>query len=334
MNAHLDFLHAKYALVSRFIGFAGASATSATALSNGSSHATPADPNVIGAAIGEKDSESEGTGATCVRVFVKKKLPKAELSKKHLIPATIEGLPVDVVQTGVFRARGIPPNPRQRHRPAFPGCSVGYDLEDGTAMAGTFGALVKDMDGKIYILSNNHVLAAEDVLTAGAAIFQPGLLDGGKPARDQIAKLTKAIKMKTSGVNSVDAAIAEVLSTVDVTAAIPTIGVPTGKREPVRSIIVHKFGRTTNYTTGYITDTDALVQVQFDKGTITFDEQIVIRSLNRRKFSDSGDSGSLIVEKPTGKAVGLLFAGGTGYTLANPIGAVLKALKVRLVTEA
>jgi hypothetical protein len=332
MNPHPDFLHAKYALVSRCMGLVPASATSAAALSNGLPRSMSPDPNVIGAAIGEKDSESESTGATCVRVFVKKKLPKAELSKKHLIPAAIDGLPVDVVQTGVFRARGNPPNPRKRHRPFFPGCSVGFDLEDGTVMAGTFGALVKDRGGKIYILSNNHVLAAEDLLAAGAPIFQPGFLDGGRSSRDRIAKLSKAVKMKTAGVNLVDAAIAEVLSSGEVTAEIPIIGVPTGKRAPVINIIVHKFGKTTDYTTGFITDTDALVQVQYDKGTITFDEQIVIRSLDRRKFSDSGDSGSLIVEKPTGKAVALLFAGGTGYTLANPISAVLKALKVQLVT--
>lgn len=80
--------------------------------------------------------------------------------------------------------------------------------------------------------------------------------------------------------------------------------------------------------------TDATVQVQYDRGWLTFDGQIVIRGLERRKFSDSGDSGSLIVEKTSRKAVGLLFAGGTGYTLANPIQAVLKALKVSLVTKA
>ncbi|MEZ5387004.1 MAG: hypothetical protein R3F13_15965 [Prosthecobacter sp.] len=331
MSAHPDFLHAKFNLVARFMS--GASATASAMLAKSSRSVSP-DPNIIGVAIGEKNNEEDATGVTSVRMFVKKKLPKSQLSKKQLIPASIEGLPVDVVQTGTFKARAAPVNPQKRIRPAPAGCSVGYDLEDGTVMAGTFGALVTDSKGRLYILSNNHVLAAEDALKAGAAIFQPGLLDGGKPSRDQIAKLTKAIKMKTAGANAVDAAIAEVLKKSDVSAEIPVIGKPTGKRDAVRNIIVHKFGRTTSYTTGYVTDTDALVQVEYDKGTITFDEQIVIHSLDRKKFSDGGDSGSLIVEKPTGKAVGLLFAGGTGYTLANPIGAVLKALKVQLVTKA
>lgn len=331
MNPHPDFLHAKFSLAARFLP--GASATALAMLAKSSSPVSQ-DPNIIGVAIGEKNNEEDATGVTSVRMFVKKKLPKSQLSKKQLIPTSIEGLPVDVVQTGVLRARSNPINPQTRLRPAPAGCSVGYDLEDGTVMAGTFGALVTDSKGNLYILSNNHVLAAEDALKAGAAIFQPGLLDGGRISRDQIAKLAKAIKMKTSGTNAVDAAIAEVLKKSLVTAEIPVIGTPKGKRAAARNIIVHKFGRTTSYTSGYVTDTNALVQVVYDKGTITFDEQIMIRSLDRKKFSDSGDSGSLIVEKPTGKAVGLLFAGGTGYTLANPISAVLKALKVRLVTKA
>jgi hypothetical protein len=331
MSSSPDFIVAKFTLAARFLP--GASAKTSAVL-GGTKRTAHHDPNIIGVAIGEKNGEGTGAGVTSVRMFVKKKLPKAKLSKQQLIPATIDGLPVDVVQTGVFKALSKIVSPQTRLRPAPAGCSVGFDLGDGAIMAGTFGALVRDTAGRLYILSNNHVLAAEDELEQGAAIFQPGLLDGGKVKRDQIASLSKAIKMKTVGMNAVDAAIAEVLKKSDVSAVIPVIGIPTGKRDATRNIIVHKFGRTTSYTSGYITDTDALVQVEYDRGVMTFDGQIVIHSMDRKKFSDSGDSGSLIVEKPTGKAVGLLFAGGTGYTLANPIGAVLKAFKVQLVTKA
>lgn len=47
-------------------------------------------------------------------------------------------------------------------------------------MAGTFGAVVTKA-GKRFILSNNHVLAENGLISLGAPIFQPGLLDGGKP---------------------------------------------------------------------------------------------------------------------------------------------------------
>ena len=47
-------------------------------------------------------------------------------------------------------------------------------------------------------------------------------------------------------------------------------------------------------------------------------------------FSDSGDSGSLIVAQGSNQPVGLLFAGGDGLTIANPIDAVLQRFNVTI----
>ena len=64
--------------------------------------------------------------------------------------------------------------------------------------------------------------------------------------------------------------------------------------------------------------------------------QIEITGDDHKAFSLGGDSGSLIVNS-TFEAIGLLFAGssaadnGTGVTYANPIQAVLDALKVDLL---
>ena len=336
-----DLRAGKAVLVNRFLfaggrlrtGVIAAAASAARASSIKGSGPVLPPPTVLGFALGEKVSDAGLTGVLSIRAFVKKKLPKSQLSKSQMLPAEMDGMPVDVVETGIFKP-GADFNPRQRHRPAPAGCSVGFDAQDGTIMAGTFGALVRDAAGKLYILSNNHVLANEDGLEIGSPIFQPGLLDGGNAKKDLIAALTRAVKMKDATYNTVDAALARVEDAKLVSPALPVIGVPAGQAVAQRNVIVHKFGRTTGYTSGYITDTDATVQVKYDRGWLTFDGQIVIRSLERRKFSDSGDSGSLIVEKTSRKAVGLLFAGGTGYTLANPIQAVLKALKVSLVTKA
>ena len=49
-------------------------------------------------------------------------------------------------------------------------------------------------------------------------------------------------------------------------------------------------------------------------------------------FSAGGDSGSLIVTNGTQQPTGLLFAGSTTHTIANPIQAVLAALGVTIVT--
>jgi hypothetical protein len=93
---------------------------------------------------------------------------------------------------------------------------------------------------------------------------------------------------------------------------------------------VQKYGRTTSLTTGSVTGVNATVKVRYSKGhTATFVNQIVIGS----GFSDSGDSGSLIVTNDANlNPVGLLFAGSSSTTIGNPIAAVLSQLGTVLGT--
>src|SRR5271165_5579006 len=175
--------------------------------------------NVMGIGVGEKISSGSHTGVWAVKFFVRRKYPEAQLESKHRLPKSINGLAVDVEETGLFRPFAAPskqpvmkaatPNPRTKIRPAQPGCSVGFqDPANQFVMAGTFGALVSDKTGS-YILSNNHVLADEDRLPPGSPIFQPGLLDGGNSNTDQIAELTRAVTLQVTAPNQVDCAIAK-----------------------------------------------------------------------------------------------------------------------------
>jgi hypothetical protein len=50
-------------------------------------------------------------------------------------------------------------------------------------------------------------------------------------------------------------------------------------------------------------------------------------------FSDGGDSGSLVVDAVTRRAVALLFAGGSGSTFASPIEPVLARFGVEIVSK-
>ena len=93
---------------------------------------------------------------------------------------------------------------------------------------------------------------------------------------------------------------------------------------------VHKFGRTSGYSVGRISSIDTDVKLPYDIGTLTFESKILIVGLNGAAFSAPGDSGSLILERPSNQAVALLFAGSSTHTIANHIGDVLKALKVKL----
>jgi hypothetical protein len=334
---HVNQLRAaKQEFASRFLR--PAAAESITALS---AVASPApSKNIVGVGIGEKITDGKATGTMAVKLLVRIKYPEDQIPQDEILPKTANGLPVDVEQVGTFRrfpARGAAvaaaaamPNPRTKTRPAQPGCSIGFkDPNNQFVMAGTFGAVVKK-GTKLFVLSNNHVLADENRLPLGSPIFQPGLLDSGNPNTDKIAQLTKFVPLATGTSNTVDCAIAEVTNNSLVSNAILFIGAPQGKRDAQIDMTVHKFGRTTSYRVGRITSIDTDVNVGYELGTLTFTSQIIIVGLNSQAFSAGGDSGSLILERSTQKAVGLLFAGSTTHTIANHIGDVLKALKVRL----
>jgi len=305
--------------------------------------------NVVGVGIGEKTVQGQPTGVRALKFLVRIKYPESQLSTQSTLPKMIDGLPTDVEQVGLFRrfktstrnrpaaaelqtaSLLAPPNPRTKMRPARPGSSIGFeDPNHGFTMAGTFGAVVRDSNGT-YILSNNHVLADEDQLQPGAAIFQPGLLDGGNAATDQIAELTRAIHLQAAGLNKVDCAIARAMRSSLVSRSILFIGRPRGTAAAQIDMIVHKFGRTTGYTVGRVTSIDTDVRVQYEVGDLTFENQIIIVGLGSQPFSDAGDSGSLILTRGSDRAIGLLFAGSTSHTIANHIQDVLQALQVTLM---
>ena len=195
------------------------------------------------------------------------------------------------------------PNPRQKTRPAQPGCSIGFaDPAGQFVMAGTFGALVKDTKNDYFILSNNHVIADENRLPVGSDIFQPGLLDGGNASNDKVAKLTKAVQMLPLGFNKVDAAIAKFSKKSEASNSILFIGPPKGSKKAALDMQVHKFGRTTSYTVGRVVSINTDVKVSYDTGEFNFSQQIIVVGDNSTSFSDSGDSGSLILERQFAKS--------------------------------
>jgi hypothetical protein len=289
--------------------------------------------NVVGIGIGEQISGGKHTGVLAVKFLVRIKYPDNQIPTGEKLPTTYQGHPVDVEQVGTFR-RFMPPmpNPRTRIRPAQPGCSVGFqDPTNQFIMAGTFGALVKKGSQR-FILSNNHVLADENQLPLGSPIFQPGFLDAGAPpVNDAIATLTKFVPLVLGTSNKVDCAIAKLNAKDLATNSVLFIGAPTGKTTAAIDMVVHKFGRTTSFTVGRVTSIETDVSVQYEAGVMSFENQIIIVGLDAQPFSASGDSGSLILERSTNKAMGLLFAGSSSHTIANHIDDVLGALKVSLV---
>jgi hypothetical protein len=76
--------------------------------------------------------------------------------------------------------------------------------------------------------------------------------------------------------------------------------------------------------------------VRYPVGLVRFDDQIEVTGVGPGPFSAGGDSGSVVYDRDTNAAVGLLFAGserggpgGQGLTYCNPVGVVLDELGVR-----
>ncbi|HEX5873794.1 MAG TPA: hypothetical protein VFY60_04040 [Pyrinomonadaceae bacterium] len=199
--------------------------------------------------------------------------------------------------------------------------------------SGTLGALLTDGTTQ-YILSNNHVLARGNRAVAGEDVSQPGLIDSNCNISTVVADFTGSPNLGTS---NVDAAIAQLRTgQMDSSGFIEDIGVPSSTlAAPTVGLSVAKSGRTTGFTTGSISSVNTSVNVQYTtecgggrKFTVAFTGQIVITP---GTFSAGGDSGSLIVTNNASHSpVGLLFAGSSSATIANPIGLVLTRLSATL----
>jgi len=279
--------------------------------------------NVVGVGIAKKVVGGHPTDEPCVVVFVERKVPRAQLRPKDLIPETIEGMKTDVVETGRIQALQARTD---RWRPAPGGVSIGhYRITAGTL------AVVARRAGVRMILSNNHVLANANAAAIGDPILQPGPYDGGTD-RDRIATLEVFVPivfdrfldwlLSLFGIarpvrNVVDAALAKPLNDADVSDEILEIGTVSGTAAGTIGMPVKKSGRTTGLTQGRITAVAATVRVFYGlTRTARFRDQLVASAL-----SQGGDSGSLIVDADD-RAVGLLFAGSSNTTILNPIGEV------------
>lgn len=232
---------------------------------------------------------------------------------------------------------------RRKRRPLRIGSSIS-DVHANFISAGTLGCFVAGRKSPHYLgmLTNNHVIGDENGNALGSPVVQQGTLDGGTRADNLVGELWKLKRLLVSRPNFVDAAVAAIYEGIDVDEmTIATLGDLNGIGDASRlsaRAVVHKVGRTTGRTRGRITafDIDNVI-VGYNMGDLIFNNQIEIEGTGNKAFSDSGDSGSLIVDSRR-RAIGLLFAGGDeggsngkGLTYANPIETVLDELDMDLV---
>jgi hypothetical protein len=302
------------------------------------------DPEVVGTATGLTDA-----GEPSVIVLLMSERGRGR------VPDRLDGVPVTKIVTGPMKAYKKPTptpgdDPKSRlTRPIQLGVSGGNanDLANGYCCSGTLGALITKA-GKYYILSNSHVLAGDiaasatdpDKAVIGDPIDQPGLIDVQcqKISADFVANLSSLSSLP--GNTNVDCAIAEIIpGMVRTDGSILGIGtLSSATLEAYVNLPVKKAGRTTGLTSSKVYAINGNVTVGYEDEcngvafTVYYTGQIFVTN-RANKFLNSGDSGSLLVENVTTnpRAVGLCFAGGGGYAIANPIDDVLSYFGASMV---
>jgi hypothetical protein len=305
----------------------------------------PSTDGIVGVGIGLSDPEDMALDPSRIGAPVLTLFTEAAMQENALMSAVakvagtraLSSMPIQQVPVGTVDALSH----RARHRPAPGGVSVGHvNVTAGTLGSRAIGQ-TSPWSNRHLILSNNHVLADTNAGRVNDSIIQPGRVDGGRHPADQIAVLSRWVPIRFGGTaNVVDCAFGWAWhQRVRGEQYYLSRGRPayyrTGTAPLAASLgmTVGKSGRTTALTQGRVTQIGVSVNVNFGSGRIAlFRNQIAIRSVNSNPFSAGGDSGSLIWHWASGvRPVGLLFAGGGGTTFANPIGAVLGALNIRLL---
>ena len=301
--------------------------------------------NIVGVGYGHADPASADRGLAMnaapgglgLVVFTIEPVEMSQVMSEVSAAAGTRALSsVPMVQIPVGVVDALPH--RFRMRPAPGGISVGHF----NITAGTLGCLAVGLNaprnGRLMILSNNHVLANSNNASLGDCICQPGPTDGGRCPQDQIAILERFIPINFSGgVNFVDCATGWAWpdrvrrELVYLSGGSPVFfRVGSSPVAPAVGMTVGKSGRTTQLRMGRITAINVSVNVNFAGRIGHFRDQISIAGTSG-DFSAGGDSGSLVWQWATGLApVGLLFAGGGGTTFANRIPRVLSALDIRI----
>jgi hypothetical protein len=315
-------------------------------------------PGVVGVGAGLRRQRETFTDEPCVTVFVQRKVASDSLPDDRRVPSVLDvanlKIGTDVVELGVVTApppalsddpfarvdetQPVPPfitGLRIEHRPA----SGGLSCSNARFPVGTLSVAlaVPGMPGFRYALSCNHVFGRMGQALPGEPILQPSPLDGGTLSTSRLGVFLRSAPLVfNTGVPQVaDASLA--LCTRNV---LPRTewGVGSNVRFIADQALVQpgdavcKLGRTTGLTYGRVIAVEGTLLVNYvglgyPGRVVRYDRQIVTTSMGAY-----GDSGSLLLNLD-GVAVGMLFSGGDGGTVHNPIVDVLQLLGVAWCTH-
>ncbi len=290
-----------------------------------------------------------------VDVFVTKKLKKETIErniknkkspwkKRDMVPKAVKtGInrekPTKVIEIGEIKIHFD----RKRYRPIEGGCEISLkgSRSVGTAGApvtykrygslkimGVFSSFLKLLERVGLkpvivnaLLTNTHVVAKNvSRPIIGLPIVQPGV-NG-----EEIGLVSTTTPILNGYKNRLDAALVD--TGIPNSGKILKVGEVKGHRQSIRGESVHKYGRTTSYTSGKCLSKNATLYVNYGE----FNALMVNCDIYSR-MSNSGDSGSVIIAKKDNYAVSLLFAGSDKVTIGIPMPSVVDELGISFINK-
>jgi hypothetical protein len=306
--------------------------------------------NVHSVGVGEKITKGQPTGQMSLRLHVVQKLPPSLIPTGFELPKEYRGIPTDIIESPpVFiqpgRALPVAPTPQPsctsnrdlRQRPVIAGISFSSERVTGGTLACFCQSTRAGEENSKYALSTGHVMGSIFGGGPGDAVLQPAPGDVGM-TQDRIGTVHRIVPIQRGrqASNTVDAGIALLDPAIAIDNQVCTIGALAGLGTARSGLPVIKHGRSTGLTKGVVTETSCHVLVTLRHADLTlvarFTDQIRIDTAEPRTFSEGADSGSLIVDPATNRAIGLLFAGPDSgiFAYANPIEAVFKSLDIAM----
>ncbi len=231
--------------------------------------------------IGYRWTDGKMTGELALRVHVRRKKPESELSYDEIIPESLDGYPVDVIESKIELHR------TGRYDPLLGGIEI---RNVNLSSTGTLGAVVYDVySRRPMALSNHHVLVgSRRGMATGDQANQPGTAGD----EDSIGTVARSSLVYDAAVINLNGKRKVSISVIDFPGGIK------GVTEPVPGMIVTKSGRTTGTTRGMI---EGVSEKEF---TV-----VPVPGHMGDEISSCGDSGSVWLEEISHAAVGLHYGG-------------------------
>lgn len=291
-------------------------------------------PGVTGIDVGYKEVGGQLTDVVAIRVHVERKSDDVPAAER--VPDEIDGAVTDVLERTyelhvAAEEFDVSLQADTTHYGTLQGgISMGPSrVIGGSIYAGTLGAIVIDKTNNQHAaLTNFHVACVDSTWSVGDRMVQPSRIDTGVVPGDEFGAIARAT---LSG--HVDGGLISIDSGKSTSCSVVEIGDIRGTKAATLGMAVRKRGRTTGLTYGSVDGLSLTVNVDYGDGigvhTLTNQVSIAADTTHNAKFSDHGDSGSVIVDG-SGYVVALLFAGSGSNTVGNPIADVLSELNIEM----